>query len=1288
MSESLTNYQELKLKSYSSNEVLNSDCEFIRINVEKESSFFRENLIIFLNEEKEKFNFSFSYSNGEWVKNKTDHNIDIIIDVIYHEMDLSSLESEDLSEAKQYVQSNIISLLDVFNGIHLQLCYLIIDSKKELFIVKHKLIHDVVWNELLRYLFDIAQVPFKSLDKYETETSSNVYNFTDTSWLGTVDTQPDYKKHIRGYNDFLINLNSKQELAWEELKKEFQLSDSDLITCILSKLIEKSTGVPEFRVLFESSSPDYSKGIPMTFFFDKRSNGFETIKKFKELKECNLAHIEEYVRFYGDGDTDFAGQSALWISVSEFNFDDKLQNTISLLDYSLQYSDKESVPHHYVYAAVVRNKSIAVNFKFNNDYYTLFKENIENVFSWLLNNYKKWIFYNNNAHLTLSEFDLENIWLKYRNCEIKPLTKTDKIILNGSLNNPLSNYYEFKTTLHINAKELQVRLINVLKSRPILSRRIWAKDLDNAFYLELKNDSLICIKNVSEHFNAMFIGDLGSPLFVLNITETTEYSLEVSIKLHSLIGDFNTFQSIVNYFISDQLRFSDAPIKLKTQENVDFDLIDEIDFLKSFKSTNNNSEEVVIELPQEFSNAINKLSNNQIQFNEMIFFIWSVFLNRISNEEQVYFGVLNQKSSVLNPFKLDFYSKKSVLDDIISDNLGNVSQILNSEKIDYSNFGIPVDSLFSSVVNISDAPSSINNNVAVGFDLTLNVFSDKKVTLVSNNSLKLKLEKVKDTLLQITNILIEDRDVRIKKIKIEFTEVEENLHQSKNREKLIDDLRFAISNSIEQNIVSLEESFFDLGGNSLTALKCLSILNTKGYNLSVVEFFKCENFNVLINKMNDKDEWLSQKFKNYRHLSIGPPTHYQTATMDNTEVGMLSGYIDVSNTIDSKKTLNIIKLLLIDFPTLNYSIVEEKFELFKLKEGNPFPETFFKHFKESNSKKLNEINDLFKKFLKEDKKLWGLSLIELDESSYLLFTASHLICDATSYSMIANRIHNLVGKVPELSIKAPSYSLIEYSNDIYSYGKKMNVNLILKTQLEKFSGFQGNKQIVRSQKKNGLETSNNETIIVVSSMLNEPQIEQIRLKCKKGKVMLGDLIMVLVAKQIGIEFNLASLSLSITTSGRFQHEINKDLSELIGSFAFDKRLNVNLSNIDNEFEKGFELRKTLTGENDTSLSELLLTKYAYYIGSSWSNSQEGKSVKYIDFDNLYNIRFNYMNSKEREGKTEPIDSSANLSLFTINCIELGESIELHWEFRKDVVEKKVIEKILNNIDENLHKCLS
>lgn len=251
-------------------------------------------------------------------------------------------------------------------------------------------------------------------------------------------------------------------------------------------------------------------------------------------------------------------------------------------------------------------------------------------------------------------------------------------------------------------------------------------------------------------------------------------------------------------------------------------------------------------------------------------------------------------------------------------------------------------------------------------------------------------------------------------------------------------------NTLGYNELRIDDNFYELGGDSINAMKIINRINTEKNmglnvrdllsNLTIEEMAACvENKQA---KLNNVQYSLIPKIekKNYYSVSMEQKRTYLLAIKKHRDIGWnMSWVFNLKGRFDINKLEQVFKLLIDRHETLRTSFSLMKNEIVQIIEDSI---EFSIVQEELNDRKIDQVAREFIKPFKLDKApLFRVGLFKVhDEEHFLIFDIHHIIADAASMQVMLQDMTSIYKgmDLPAMPIQYKDYS--EWQNNLLASG--------------------------------------------------------------------------------------------------------------------------------------------------------------------------------------------------------------------------------------------------------------
>jgi len=376
--------------------------------------------------------------------------------------------------------------------------------------------------------------------------------------------------------------------------------------------------------------------------------------------------------------------------------------------------------------------------------------------------------------------------------------------------------------------------------------------------------------------------------------------------------------------------------------------------------------------------------------------------------------------------------------------IGKFNQVGEIEYIGRNDFQIKLRGLrieLSEIDNVICSFDDIQKSVTVYHNSRLFAFfkATNKVNIMKlKQYLKTKLPSymIPYSFIQIENFPVTNNGkINTYELLKQIPDIENrNIIEPKNNteEKLLN----IFKNLLDLNKISTDDEFFDIGGDSLSAIKLsVEIYNIFNKNISVKDIFNnpsIERLADLIDKTSSKKINTISKtnIKEHYPLSSAQKRIYLSSTMygENSILYNIPGGIILDKVPDIKKLEDCLNILINRHEALRtYFVLEKDTVVQKIQDKIEFKLDIDKNILAENNIK-NAYDEFVKPFDLSAAPLFRAKLIYLENNKSILFIdMHHIICDGTSSFVFADELCKLYNgeTLSELSLTYKDFSVWE-----------------------------------------------------------------------------------------------------------------------------------------------------------------------------------------------------------------------------------------------------------------------
>ena len=773
--------------------------------------------------------------------------------------------------------------------------------------------------------------------------------------------------------------------------------------------------------------------------------------------------------------------------------------------------------------------------------------------------------------------------------------KIDKEKLISSLNKIIQKQKIFRTNFNIiddefwqivsEKKELDFEILQTSENK---------MDFDSFIKpFDLKNDSLLRVRiiRIDNKYDYLFIDihhiicdGIGMDLFT-NILSNM-YNNEFYEFSEYQFCDYSEWLKSKDY--SDQLvywkkQFIDIPKRI----NLPYDNI------RNEKSTFCGSYcDITIE--KDIKKKIRNFST-KYEITENIFFLYAVIilLGNICNQKDITVGLpvncRNNKSTanIIGPFVNTIPIRYHIDDDRIDVMISKIKEIFIDS---YSNKDVPFSKIVSSLrlpietsrnplfdvvfvqqdnnwnnIRFDDALAELVHpkSIPIKTDLIIDLMTDancSKIIFAYNNTLfkKETIETFIQTFLKIVDILLEENTAELSccmNLKDTIIDLDcnkkdnsiistENNDDSKNEQLSI--VSQAFSKILGVDKITNNDGFFELGGDSIKAIRLVTKIREQGYNVEVTDIIK-ENTVYNIAKILKKESQILDDQKeisgkvpntpiinNFIDWKLTVPNHYNQSTAFLTNL--------------KKEQLNMIMNKIIQHHDILRSIFRN--DSLYILPNSDFPELSIDEYWIEDTNYKKELFNIFGKIQEsidlENGPLVKCALFHTYDKNIFMICVHHLIIDGVSWRIILEDFQNaesqmLHGNNIQLGAKTASY--IDWANDMDLYIK----HIMTPSTIGYWKWI-----IKKSQMSNRLKLEiidDKKELINYNFIVSKDATEMLIDISKYYEFRLDDILLGILNKTLNKLYDANELVVNIEEHGRYNDISNLDIGKTIGWFT-------------------------------------------------------------------------------------------------------------------------------------------
>ena len=492
--------------------------------------------------------------------------------------------------------------------------------------------------------------------------------------------------------------------------------------------------------------------------------------------------------------------------------------------------------------------------------------------------------------------------------------------------------------------------------------------------------------------------------------------------------------------------------------------------------------------------------------------------------------------------------------------------------------------------------------------------------------------------------------------------------------------------------ITVNDNFFDVGGDSIKAMQLISKVSEEGYSLKIKDIFKYPSVIELSKSLERLMEFSNEKVTG--KLELNPIQHWffdkKFTDMDHWNQSVLLYLKDRVDLEILKDCFNEIidyhDGLRTEFINENGNIIQEitsrksdsYYEISEIEIEDENVENTIKYECEKAQESINISN----------KELIRIVLFRTFEGDYLFIVMHHLIVDTVSWRIIIDDLQSYYfDKLKGLETKkiAKTSSLIQYSESINEYINKNRYEISYWNKVEeKTKGLESINTTNCSFEESGkeeIEVSEDDTKYLINNLNSKLNID------------INTLLLVSYAISIKEIFNINNIGINLESHGREGLGNNIELSRTVGWFTSQYPVMIDLSQDKKEVELLKETSDMLAGIPNKGIGYSIF-KNRGMLGN------EDKIL--FTFNYLGQYQNTYINH-ENHFEISDIDTGDNISpkcemnyLFMINASIVNNKITILEQYNPKVINKDMIKKfnekflkfiddVINNMDNKASK---
>lgn len=507
-------------------------------------------------------------------------------------------------------------------------------------------------------------------------------------------------------------------------------------------------------------------------------------------------------------------------------------------------------------------------------------------------------------------------------------------------------------------------------------------------------------------------------------------------------------------------------------------------------------------------------------------------------------------------------------------------------------------------------------------------------------------------------------------------EVSEKLELNELNTMLLQNFKEVLCN----DDITVNDNFFDVGGDSIKAMQLISKVSEEGYSLKIKDIFKYPSVIELSKSLEMLKEFSNEKLTG--KLELNPIQKWffnkNYKDMDHWNQSVLLYSKDKINLDILKDTFNnIIEYhdgLRTEFKSENGNIIQKITDkkadsYYKINEIDIYDENISNTIKSECEKAHKSINIANKELIK-------LVLFRTYKGDYLFIVMHHLIIDTVSWRIIIDDLqNNYFNKIKGLETKyiAKTSSLIQYSEAINEY---INKNSYETSYWNKIEDKAKELESIKLTKCSFAECGNEE--IEVSKEDTKYLLNNLNSKLNAD---INTLLLVSYASSIKEIFNINNIGINLESHGREGLGSNIELSRTVGWFTSQYPVLIDLSQDNEEVELLKDTSDKLAGIPNKGIG------YSIFKNRGMLGKEDNILFSFNYLGQYQNTYINNDNSFEISN----IDTGDNISpncemnyLFMINASINEDKLIIIEQYNKAVINedmlKKFNDKFLETVD--------
>ena len=371
--------------------------------------------------------------------------------------------------------------------------------------------------------------------------------------------------------------------------------------------------------------------------------------------------------------------------------------------------------------------------------------------------------------------------------------------------------------------------------------------------------------------------------------------------------------------------------------------------------------------------------------------------------------------------------------------------------------------------------------------------------------------------------------------------------QTKMEKVLID----AVESVLEVSGIGMEDSFFELGGDSIKAIRIVSKIREKGYELSVPAIMKSVYFKNLAEQIKIEPSYAIEQTEVTGIVPYTPIQNYfYNSHMVSPHHFNQSFILECSEKVDRNILEDAIKSVIQHHDILRM-VVKDGIQIIEpYDKYNSFKVEVFNVYEKDKAKIISEIYLKGKKAQQEinieNGSLVKALLFSADLKDYIWLIIHHLVVDGVSWRIIIEDINNAyLNKIRNNNISLPlkTTSYKEWSEKLQQYSKSYEI-------ISEIPYWEKTNQIVQENKNMCFDLARANTFESCSIMLTDSETRALIYEtARKYNVDMLDLLLTAVARSFYQIYDMNVVAVNLESHGREDIIETVKLDRTVGWFT-------------------------------------------------------------------------------------------------------------------------------------------